>query len=413
MNTAQAYSQYLIGNYAAPLCTIVRAQGARVHTDTGRSLLDFGAGIAVSAIGHCHPKWTAALTETAGKLGHLSNLYAHQGQALLAQRLVEKSGKGRVLLCNSGTEANEALIKLARLHGRALSGGKEGVRYKVVCAQNAFHGRTFGAMAATPQEKIQSGFRPMLEGFAFGKINDIASFEALIDDKTAAVMIETIQGESGVTPCTSEFLQQLRALCTERGALLMLDEVQCGIGRTGDFFAFEKSGVQPDAIGMAKGLGGGFPIGGIWVAEQYAGLFTPGSHGTTFGGGPLACAAALATLDVIDEENLLAAVAERSAKLITDLKALAARYPQQIVQIKGRGYMLGIGLSEQTDVRAVMMACYEEGLLAIPAGFNTLRLLPPLNISPAELAEGVAILGRVFAKVAAAASTAAAATAKG
>lgn len=400
MNTAQAYSQYLIGNYAAPLCTIERAQGAYVYTADGRRLLDFGSGIAVSAIGHCHPKWTQAIAQTAAKLGHLSNLYAHAGQAELAQKLVAKAGgSGKVLFCNSGTEANEALLKLARLHGRKQNNGKEGVRYKVICAQNAFHGRTFGAMAATPQEKIQGGFRPMLEGFAFGKLNDIGSFAAQMDERTAAVMLETIQGESGITACDTGFLRELRALCSERGVLLMLDEVQCGIGRTGDFFAFERSGVMPDAIGMAKGLGGGFPIGAIWVAEAYAPLFTPGSHGTTFGGGPLACAAALATLDVLEEEHLLAAVQSNSARWIKELEALAAEFPQVVLQVKGRGYMLGLALAEGVDTRALMTACYEQGLLAVPAGGNTLRLLPPLNVTAEELAEATAILRRALVKI--------------
>lgn len=399
MNTAQAYSQYLLGNYAAPLCTIVRAQGAYVYTDQGRRLLDFGSGIAVSAIGHCHPHWVEAIAGTAAQLGHLSNLYAHEGQAQLAQRLMPYTGKGRLLFCNSGAEANEALIKLARLHGRAQSEGQEGVRYKVVCAQNAFHGRTFGAMAATPQEKIQSGFRPMLEGFAFGKLNDIGSFEKLVDESTAAVMLETIQGESGVSACEDGFLRDLRALCSERGALLILDEVQCGIGRVGDFFAFERSGIRPDAIGMAKGLGGGFPIGAIWVSEAYAGLFTPGSHGTTFGGGPLACAAALATLDVLEQEDLLAKVTAQSAKWIVQLQALMAQFPQLITQVRGRGYMLGLRLTEQADVRAVTTACFEAGLLVVPAGNNTLRLLPPLNVTPAQLEDATQILHTVLQAV--------------
>lgn len=399
MNTAHAYSQYLIGNYAAPLCTIERAQGAYVYTTDGRRLLDFGSGIAVSAIGHCHPQWTQAIAQSATRLGHLSNLYAHAGQAKLAQRLVEKAGgTGKVLFCNSGTEANEALLKLARLHGRQQSDGKEGVRYKVVCAQNAFHGRTFGAMAATPQEKIQSGFRPMLEGFSFAKMNDIESFAEQIDEQTAAVMLETIQGESGITVCEDSFLRELQALCSERGVLLMLDEVQCGVGRTGDFFAFERSGVRPDAIGMAKGLGGGFPIGAIWVAEAYASLFTPGSHGTTFGGGPLACAAALATLDVLEAEQLQAAVRTHSAEWIKELEALATQFPHAVLRVKGRGYMLGVGFAESVDVRALTIACYEEGLLVVPAGGNTLRLLPPLNATPEHLAEGTAMLRNALTK---------------
>ena len=214
-----------------------------------------------------------------------------------------RAGAGRLFFCNSGAESNDALIKLARLHGKNIC-GEEDKRFTVVAAQNAFHGRTFGGMAATPQEKIQGGFRPMLEGFKFGELNKIETFDKLVDDSVAAVFIESIQGEGGLFPADASFLQELRALCTERNALLMLDEVQCGIGRSGHFFAFEESGVKPDAIGMAKGLGGGFPIGAIWVSEPYAELFQPGSHGTTFGGSPLASAAANATLDIIEEENL-------------------------------------------------------------------------------------------------------------
>jgi acetylornithine aminotransferase/acetylornithine/N-succinyldiaminopimelate aminotransferase len=213
-----------------------------------------------------------------------------------------------VFFCNSGAEANEALIKLARLHGMGKAGGEEGKCYKVVCANQAFHGRTFGGMSATPQEKIQHGFRPMTPGFVFGELNNLASFETLVDDGTAAILVETIQGEGGVHPCTAEFLAGLRRLCDRKNLLLLLDEVQCGVGRTGRFYAFEHAGIRPDAIGMAKGLGGGFPIGAMWVGERSAELFQPGSHGTTFGGTPLACAAALAVLDVIEKEKLLAHV---------------------------------------------------------------------------------------------------------
>jgi acetylornithine aminotransferase/acetylornithine/N-succinyldiaminopimelate aminotransferase len=233
---------------------------------------------------------------------HVSNLFRTPNQGELARRLVQIAGPGRLFFCNSGAEANEGLLKLARLHGRKLSGGVEGKRYKVICAKNAFHGRTFGGMSATPQEKIQGGFRPLVPGFEFGELNNLESFRSLVDDQTAAIFVETVQGEGGVHPCTTEFLVGLRKLCDERGLLLMLDEVQCGIGRSGRFFAYQHHGIVPDAIGMAKGLGGGFPIGAIWIRECHAGLFTPGSHGTTFGGTPLGCAAALAVMEIIERE---------------------------------------------------------------------------------------------------------------
>ena len=217
----------------------------------------------------------------------------------------------------------------------------------MVAAEDAFHGRTFGGMGATPQEKIQGGFRPMLEGFKFGQLNNIESFDTLLDDSVAAVFIESIQGEGGIFPAEDSFLQELRALCTERNVLLMLDEVQCGIGRSGHFFAFEKSGVQPDAIGMAKGLGGGFPIGAIWVSEPYAELFQPGSHGTTFGGSPLACAAANATLDIIEQASLLEQVQRNSAVWHQAIHRLIKQHPQHIAGMRGAGYMVGLALTRR------------------------------------------------------------------
>lgn len=383
-------------NYGPPAFNAVRGEGVYLYDDTGKRYMDFGSGIAVTATGHSHPKWVQAVQHQASELVHCSNLYGIPGQQKLADRLVAKAGPGRVLFCNSGAEANEALLKLARLHGKQLS-GEEGKRYTVVAAQDAFHGRTFGGMGATPQEKIQGGFRPMLDGFAFGELNNIASFDRLVDDSVAAVFIETIQGEGGIFPAEASFLQELRALCTERGALLMLDEVQCGIGRSGHFFAFEKSGIQPDAIGMAKGLGGGFPIGAIWVAEPHAELFQPGSHGTTFGGNPLAAAAANAVLDIIEEEDLLDHVKFCSEVWHEALQALVKKYPQHIAGMRGAGYMVGLPL--HVDAMQVTSAAREKGLLIVPAGHNTIRLLPALVATLKELAESIAILDSVFAEL--------------
>jgi acetylornithine/N-succinyldiaminopimelate aminotransferase len=387
----------LMKNYGPPAFDAVRGEGVYLYDASGKRYLDFGSGIAVTSVGHSHPKWVKAVQDQAATLSHCSNLYGIPGQQKLANRLIEKAGPGRVLFCNSGAESNDALIKLARLHGRQLSGGEEAKRYTVVAAEDAFHGRTFGGMAATPQEKIQGGFRPMLAGFKFGQLNKIESFDKLVDDTVAAVFIESIQGEGGVFPAEDSFLKELRALCTERGALLMLDEVQCGIGRSGHFFAFEKSGVKPDAIGMAKGLGGGFPIGAIWVAEPYAELFQPGSHGTTFGGSPLACAAANATLDIIEQDNLLHEVAANGAIWHEAIQGLVEKYPQHLAGMRGAGYMVGLAL--HADSSAVTIAARDKGLLIVPAGHNTIRLLPALTATLKQLAESTRILDEVFAEL--------------
>jgi acetylornithine aminotransferase/acetylornithine/N-succinyldiaminopimelate aminotransferase len=387
----------LIKNYGPPAFNAVRGEGVYLYDEGGKRYLDFGSGIAVTSVGHSHPQWVQAVQAQAASLTHCSNLYGIPGQQKLADRLVAQAGPGRVLFCNSGAEANEALIKLARLHGRQLSGGEEAKRFTVVAAEDAFHGRTFGGMGATPQEKIQGGFRPMLEGFKFGQLNNIESFDTLLDDSVAAVFIESIQGEGGIFPAEDSFLQELRALCTERNVLLMLDEVQCGIGRSGHFFAFEKSGVKPDAIGMAKGLGGGFPIGAIWVSEPYAELFQPGSHGTTFGGSPLACAAANATLDIIEQASLLEQVQRNSAVWHQAIHRLIEQYPQHIAGMRGAGYMVGLAL--HADALAVTAAARDKGLLIVPAGHNTIRLLPALTATPEELGASVAILNQVFAEL--------------
>lgn len=388
----------LTKNYGAPAFNAVRGEGLSLYDESGKRYLDFGSGIAVTSVGHSHPKWVQAVQEQAATLVHCSNLYGIPGQQKLADRLVKKAGPGRVLFCNSGAEANEALLKLARLHGKHLT-GEEGKRYTVVGAENGFHGRTFGGMAATPQEKIQGGFRPMLDGFRFGQLNKIESFDQLVDDSVAAVFIESIQGEGGIFPAEASFLRELRALCTERKALLMLDEVQCGIGRSGHFFAYEASGIQPDAIGMAKGLGGGFPIGAIWAAEPYAELFQPGSHGTTFGGNPLASAAANAVLDIIEEEKLLEKVQNNSASWHKEIEALANKHSLHIAGMRGAGYMVGLSLKTEGLNLKITNAAREKSLLIVPAGHNTIRMLPALNATPKQLSQAVAILDSVFAEL--------------
>jgi len=395
-NTAELYDAYVMKNYARSALTLVRGQGVLVWDDTGKEYLDFSSGIAVNALGHCHPVWVEAIRRQAGELIHTSNLFRHPNQGELARKLVQQAGPGRVFFCNSGTEANEGLIKLARLHGIRKS-GEEGKCFKILCAKNAFHGRTFGGMSATPQEKIQKGFRPLVPGFAFGELNNLQSFADLIDEGTAAIFLETIQGEGGVNPCTNEFLWGIRQLCDQHNLLLMLDEVQCGVGRTGTFFAFQSSGVRVDAIGMAKGLAGGYPMGAIWTAEKNAELFIPGSHGTTFGGTPLACAAALAVLEVFERENLLQKVTANGAAWRAQLEKLVEEFPKQLKTVTGRGYMLGLVL--QSEPLACVAALREEGLLVVGAGGNTVRLLPPLIATPEHLGRATEIIRRVVGKM--------------
>ncbi|MEI6598205.1 MAG: aminotransferase class III-fold pyridoxal phosphate-dependent enzyme, partial [bacterium] len=341
--------------------------------------------------------WVKRISEQAAKLVHVSNLYRNEPQGKLAAKLGKYCGAGRVLFCNSGAEANEALLKLARLHGKKKSGA-EGKCFGVVVAERAFHGRTFGGMSATPQEKIQNGFRPLLTGFSAAPLNDIKAWDKAISaTETAAVLIETIQGEGGVFVADPAFLRDVQALCKARNVLFLIDEIQCGIGRAGKFFAYEYSGVKPDAIAMAKGLGGGFPIGAIWMAPPHDELFQPGSHGTTFGGGALAATAALAVLEVIEGEKLLARVEAQSPAWHEALNGLAKKYPALIKEVRGLGYMVGVAMN--VDPLPVVAALREAGLLAVPASGIAIRLLPPLNASTAELAESVKIFDRVLAGV--------------
>jgi acetylornithine aminotransferase/acetylornithine/N-succinyldiaminopimelate aminotransferase len=394
-NTAELYDAHVMKNYSRPALTLVRGRGAQVWDDAGNCYLDFTSGIAVSALGHCHPHWVAAVQRQAAELIHVSNLFRHPNQGELARRIVQYAGPGRVFFCNSGAEADEGMLKLARLHGVKKSGGEEARCFKIIGAKEAFHGRMFGGMSATPQEKIQKGFRPLVPGFVFGELNNLDSFAALVDDQTAAILVETIQGESGVHPCTPEFLRGLRRLCDERNLLLLVDEVQCGIGRTGKFYAFEHAGIRPDVIAMAKGLGGGMPIGAIWAGDRAAELFQPGHHGTTFGGTPLACAAALAVLDVIEREQLLAHVVRASPAWHEALDRLARDFAAHVAAVRGRGFLVGVQMT--SDPAPWLVRLRERGLLAVSSGHNVIRLLPPLTATPAELARATEIFRAVLA----------------
>jgi acetylornithine aminotransferase/acetylornithine/N-succinyldiaminopimelate aminotransferase len=391
---AEMYDAYVLRNYPRAAVTLVRGRGTTVWDDQGNAYLDFSSGIAVSSLGHCHPHWVAAVQRQAAELNHTSNLFRHPNQGELARRLVGYAGPGRVFFCNSGGEADEAMIKLSRLHGVRKSGA-EGKCIRVVCAKNGFHGRMFGGMSATPKESVQKGFRPLVPGFVFGDLNSIDSFAGLVDADTSSIFVETIQGDGGINPCTAEFLAGLRRLCDENNLLLLMDEVQCGAGRTGRFFAFEHAGIRADAIAMAKGLGGGFPIGAMWVGERAADLFQPGMHGSTFGGTPLASAAALAVLDVIEGEGLLAHVSRESPPWIRELGRMAADFPEQVVSVRGLGFLVGLQMA--TDSAPYVEALRVRGLLTAPAAGNVVRLLPPLNASADELARSVAIFRDVLA----------------
>ena len=386
MDFIQKHQSFLIGNYASPALEIVRGQGSYLWDSQGNKYLDFTSGIAVTNLGHSHPEWIKQVQSQAEVLAHCSNLYSIPEQVRLAERLVGKIGPGKILFCNSGAEANEALIKLSRLHGDQ----GETKRTKILVAKNGFHGRTLGALSATESSKYRKGFEPLLPGFVFCKLNELSDFENAIDDETVAILVESIQGEGGLHVASDSFLQGIEKLCQKNNLLFLMDEVQAGIARTGEFLGFQKSGVRPDAIAMAKGLGGGFPIGAIWVEDSRTTLFTPGSHGTTFGGSPLACSAAHAVLDVIDNQDLIARAKQLGDFLLQEIQQLAEKFPKQILEVRGRGLMLGIQLSDEPGELVSILR--ENGLLAVGAAGQTLRLLPPLTISQDEIEEGLKVL---------------------
>ena len=380
------HQSFLVGNYAPPPIEIVRGAGTKLWDSAGKEYLDFTSGIAVTNLGHSHPEWIKKVQEQTGKLVHCSNLFSIPGQVRLAQRLVEKIGDGKLLFCNSGAEANEALIKLARLHGQKTSIDNP----KILVASNGFHGRTLGALSATQSPKYRDGFEPLLPGFVFCNFNDLSDFERAIDKQTVAVLVESIQGEGGLYVAKDDFLQGLQKLCQQHHLLLCMDEVQAGISRTGEFLGYQKSGIQPDAIAMAKGLGGGFPIGAVWINPKHATLFTPGSHGTTFGGSPLACSAAHAVLDIIESENLTIRAQKMGNLLLGGLEKISSQFPHYLLEIRGRGLMLGLQLS--FEPAKLIPTLRENGLLTVGAAGQTLRLLPPLTVNEEEILQSLEIL---------------------
>jgi acetylornithine/N-succinyldiaminopimelate aminotransferase len=374
----------VIGSYARFPVEFVRGEGARLWDDEGNEYLDFLCGISVTNIGHCHPRVVAAIREQAGRLMHASNLFYTEPSMHLAERLTGSSLGGKVFFCNSGAEASEAAIKLVR---KARSGGD------VVVVYGAFHGRTYGALSATPQESKQAPFAPLVPGFRAVDPTPEAIAGA-VDGRTAAVMLEPIQGETGVHVLSDETLQAARDACDEHGAALVFDEVQCGMGRTGTLWAYEQTGVIPDAITVAKALGGGLPIGALITGDRLADALRPGDHGSTFGGGPLVAAAALAALDVTEEPALLAGVRELGQRLAAGLEALP-----HVLAVRGRGLMLACEV-DMPAPEVVRRALLEQRLIVNATGPTTIRLMPPLTIGPGEVDEALARLGAVLSTVA-------------
>jgi acetylornithine/N-succinyldiaminopimelate aminotransferase len=375
-----------------------RGEGAWLYTVDQRRFLDFGAGIATSSLGHNHPKLVAAIAAQAGRVMHVSNLYRVPQAERLAARLVEASFADSVFFCNSGAEANEGMVKMMR-RAQAATGHAE--RTRIICFDGAFHGRTLAMLSATGNAKYLSGFGEPAPGFDHVPLNNMNAVRDAIGPDTAGIMIEPIQGESGVNAATVRFLQELRAACDEYGLLLGLDEVQCGMGRTGRLFAHEWAGIRPDVVSTAKGIGGGFPLGAILATEAVARHLTPGSHGTTFGGNPLACAAGNAVLDVVLEPGFLEHVAARGRTLKAALQALVEDRPDvfETVRCHESAPGLMLGLKCRVPVAEIQQAALQEHLLTVGAGDDVLRVVPPLVIDDAECREAAARLSRAAERV--------------
>ncbi|MBV9104638.1 MAG: aspartate aminotransferase family protein [Verrucomicrobia bacterium] len=414
-DTRNLFEEFVVPTYSRYDVVLVRGRGSRVWDEEGKEYLDFGAGIAVSTLGHAHPRMIEALDRQARKLIHTSNLYYTRPQGELARKLVELVDvQGKVFFSNSGAEANEAAIKLARKFGNECSGPlKNGSpKFEILTFHRSFHGRTIAGISATAQEKIKEGFAPLLAGFKHLPFNELAAVEKAITGETVAILIEPVQGEGGIYPASNEFLLGLRRLCDHHGLLLMLDEIQCGLGRLGNWCGWKeivKEELVPDTISWAKGIGGGFPLGATWIRKKPIHSFTgaavdlcdllkPGTHGTTYGGTPLACATSLAVLETIEQEGLLQHARNHGDYAKKQLSALPG-----IKEVRGIGLMLGIELGEEfaplavngkTPSQVIVVRSMQNGLLTVPAGPSVIRWLPPLNVSRTDIDEAVSILAR-------------------
>jgi acetylornithine aminotransferase/acetylornithine/N-succinyldiaminopimelate aminotransferase len=400
------FARNVVPSYGRFDLVLSHGAGSSVFDVAGKRYLDLGGGIAVCCLGHAHPAITEALVEQSRKLIHVSNLYFTEPQGRLAAEIVKRIGPGKCFFANSGAEANEGLYKVARKFGH------DDGRFEILTAHNSFHGRTLAGIAATGQDKVKKGFEPLMPGFRHIPFNDLEAARQAISPATAAILIEGVQGEGGVTPATPEYLLGLRALCDEKKLLLLMDGVQCGHFRTGRFQSFQRilEGVPggekflPDGLSMAKSLGGGFPIGAFWVRAPYADLLGPGTHASTFGGTPLACAVALKIFEVIEREKLDEHARKLGAWLQSELERLAARYPAVVKRARGLGFMLGLELAEKIPALAAgdksaavqfVNRLHAAGVLTVPAGTQIVRLLPPLNLKPQEAGEGIAKIEEV------------------
>jgi acetylornithine/N-succinyldiaminopimelate aminotransferase len=391
-DVADLTDKYVAQTYARYPIALVRGKGARVWDADGKEYLDFLAGIAVNSLGHCHPAVVRAIQQQSRKLLHVSNLYHILPQAELAQELCRHSFADRVFFCNSGAEANEAAIKLARRYGAEHLGGK----YEILSTHNSFHGRTLATLTATGQEKVRAGYDPLPPGFRQIPFNDLKAAEEAIDEqKTAGILVEPIQGEGGINVPNEKYLRGLRELSDRRGLLLIFDEVQTGMGRTGKLFGYEHFGVTPDIMTLAKALGGGLPMGAMLAREMVAKSFVPGSHASTFGGNPLACSAALAVMRTLLQGGVLKNCAKMERVFLRELNRIRERF-SFIKGIRGKGLILGLEL--EMEGAKIVDACMEEGLLINCTAYKVLRFVPPLTIKQKEIEQGLAIVEKVLAR---------------
>ncbi|KAG0175624.1 acetylornithine aminotransferase [Apophysomyces sp. BC1034] len=391
----ERFNQFTVTTYGRPDLVLSHGKGCYVYDTDGRQFLDFTAGIAVNALGHSDPEVAQVLYEQANKLVHISNLYHNENAGVLAENLVtttrENDGPSqawasKVFLSNSGTEANEGALKFARKWGKHVSGP---AKHKIVCFSNAFHGRSFGALSATPKPKYQDPFTPLVPGFSTVPYNDIEQAVAAITDETCGVIMEPIQGEGGIHPASQEFISAVRKRCTEKKALLIYDEIQCGLGRTGKLWGYQQfEGVQPDILTMAKPLANGVPIGAIMTNEAVGDMIKLGEHGTTFGGNPLATAVALNVFKRISDPTFMETVQRTGQALKEDLQTLQQQFPDVIKEVRGKGLLIGVEFTK--DPAAIVKMARERGLLLVTAGCNTVRVIPPLILSKEDAQEGVA-----------------------
>lgn len=393
MNSDEIFNlsdSHVMQTYRRYPLALVRGRGMKVWDADGREYLDFLAGIAVCNLGHCHPLVSHAIAEQAKTLMHVSNLYYIEPQARLAAMLTEKTFADRVFFCNSGAEANEGAIKLARRYAREVQ-GVDGA--EIITMQQSFHGRTMATLSATGQEKIQQGYQPLLAGFHYVPFGDPGEVARAVNEKTCAVMVEPVQGEGGINVPDPDYLRQLRRICDDHNLFLILDEIQCGMGRTGHLFAYQHAGIEPDVMTVAKALGAGFPIGAMLATKQAARVFGPGSHASTFGGNPLACSAAIAALNAIDTDDVLHNCEKMGSYLRHRLGTLRENH-DCIREVRGLGLMVGVELT--APVSDVIQGCQEKGVLVGPAGEKTLRLTPPLIVTKPEIDQLIEVLNEVL-----------------